>query len=475
MAIDTSAHFAGERMALAAPPVAATQEMPSRSQGYAGNATARGHASPLARIDVTRTGVTHPLVTSMANTSTIELTPRSRRRMQTWASAVSFALLVACGGDPTEPAGTRCANVRDDCSCDASISPSTRARHDGGVQGSARADPSRGDAAQAPAEEPEDSGRPADASSISPDATVNQDEPSKAAGFVGEHGALRVQGNRVVDRAAKPIQLRGMSLFWSQWSELYLAKNVDVLVDEWKATVVRAALGVENEGGYLQAAPPNVAKVRAIVDRAIERGIYVIIDWHDHHAQDHRAQASAFFEEMAKAYGKQPHVLFEIYNEPMNVEWPVVKAYAEELISTIRAAGSQNLIIVGTPNWSQDVDVAASNRISSDQNVAYTLHFYADTHKQALRDKAKVALDKGLALFVTEWGTCSADGNGAVNQGETRTWIDFMEQHSIGWANWALNNKEEACSALQPSASTTGPWPDDRLTQSGRIVKPAIP
>jgi endoglucanase len=200
----------------------------------------------------------------------------------------------------------------------------------------------------------------------------------------------------------------------------------------------------------------------------------VIIDWHDHNAQNHATQAATFFEEMARTYGKQPHVIFEIFNEPLEVPWSQVKAYAEPLIRKIRAAGSENLIIVGTPSWSQDVDQAANDRITIDANVAYTLHFYANTHKQELRDKAKGALDRGIALFVTEWGTCSADGNGTINEAETRTWLSFLKTHSISWANWALNNKAEACSALQSNAAGTGPWRNDQLTPSGVLVKGSI-
>ena len=418
---------------------------------------------------------------------------------------LSFALLVACAADTSAPPTPRC---RDDADCpcvggapacgpddeDATDRPASRdagggtttgripTAPDGAVKPAPDATTARpGPARDAGADRLTDAASAdggslqADASSPRADAGAGPDTASGGAGFVGKHGALQVDKNRVVDRDGKAIQLRGMSLFWSQWSEFYVAKNVDVLVDEWKATVVRAALGVENDGGYLLAPQANVAKVRAIVDRAIARGIYVIIDWHDHHAQDHKAQAVDFFEKMAKAYGKQPHVIFEIYNEPMDTSWPVVKSYAETLIRTIRGAGSNNLIIVGTPNWSQDVDVAANDPLSSDKNVAYTLHFYADTHKQALRDKAKTALDRGIALFVTEWGTCSADGNGSINEAETKTWLSFLQGQSISWANWALNDKAEACSAVGPAGGSTGPWRDDQLTPSGRLVKSAIP
>jgi len=425
-----------------------------------------------------------------------------------------LALLAACGSDAGSRDEPSCLAARADCECvdgpsgcspgpvvvdteprarDAGVPKRSDAggprtpggpgepgepgdQPDAGSDATSTGEPARDAGQDGPKDGGADGGRlQNDASSSRADAAAPAGQPSDAVGFVGAHGALRVQKNRVVDRAGQPLQLRGMSWFWSQWSEFYVAKNVDVLVDDWKATLVRAALGVENEGGYLEAPQPNTAKVRAIVDRAIARGIYVIIDWHDHHAQQHTAQATAFFEEMAKAYGKQPHVIFEVYNEPMDVSWSVVKSYAEPIIRTIRASGSENLIIVGTPNWSQDVDVAANDPIVSDDNVAYTLHFYADTHKQALRDKAKTALDRGVALFVTEWGTCSADGNGSVNEAETRTWLSFLKGQSISWANWALNDKAEACSAVQPTGGSVGPWRDNQLTPSGLLVKGALP
>jgi endoglucanase len=441
-------------------------------------------------------------VARYARAGAVFVPPSSRR----WIALLG--LLLACSANPAaeeeEP------DCRDDCACDstapgckptkdaaAGSRPASRDAglgaptgstkvEDGGAESGANPRP---DAATTPSSRAADTGvdQPSDAAAADSNASTGDGSTPKAdaaseagtgstgAGFVTRHGPLHVEGNRVVDRDNLPVQLRGMSLFWSQWSTFYTAKSVDVLVDDWKATVVRAALGVENDDGYLTAPADNVAKVRAVVDRAIARDIYVVIDWHDHHAQDHVAQATTFFEEMAKAYGKQPHVIFEIYNEPMNTTWSVVKTYAEQMIGKIRNAGADNMIIVGTPNWSQDVDVAAQDRITSDKNVAYTLHFYAATHKQELRDKAKAALDRGIALFVTEWGTCAADGNGAVDEAETRTWLSFLQSRNISWANWALNDKAEACSAIKAGAGAFGPWRADQLTQSGLLVKNAIP
>jgi len=292
---------------------------------------------------------------------------------------------------------------------------------------------------------------------------------------VGIHGSLQVQGNKIVDKTGNPVQLRGMSLFWSNWAGPWYNENaVSTLAKDWKAGIVRAPMGIEPDGAYLSNPDAEKAKIVSVADAAITQGIYVIIDWHDHNAHNHTGQAQTFFTEMAQKYGNVPNVIFEVYNEPTQVSWDQVKSYAEQVIGSIRGTGANNLVIVGSPTWSQDVDVAANNPITQYQNVAYTLHFYAATHKQFLRDKANTALGKGLALFVTEWGTCSADGNGSVDANETNTWLNWMDQNSISWANWSLFDKNEACSAVFPGTSATGPWPDGTLTQSGQLVRPKI-
>jgi endoglucanase len=314
-----------------------------------------------------------------------------------------------------------------------------------------------------------------------PPSTTGNPPPTPPAGPtpVELHGALKVMGNRIVDKNGAPTQLRGMSFFWSQWSgSFYNASVVKTLARDWHASLVRIAMGVEKEG-YLEHPADEKARVKTIVDAATAEGIYVIIDWHDHNANSHTQQSKAFFTEMAQTYGKQPNVIFEVFNEPDNLPapgdtWPQVKAYAEEVIGAIRGAGSDNLVIVGTPTWSQDVDIAANDRINKFQNIAYTLHFYAASHKQSLRDKAKVALDKGLALFTTEWGTCPASGDGALDLGESQTWINFLTDNGISFANWSLFDKPEAASALVPGASPEGGWADSELTESGKFVKAKI-
>ncbi|NHZ89006.1 carbohydrate-binding protein [Massilia sp. CCM 8733] len=291
--------------------------------------------------------------------------------------------------------------------------------------------------------------------------------------------ALSVAGNQVLV-GGKPGSISGSSMYWSNngWpgARFYNAGAVGWLKDDWKAKLVRAAMGVEDDGGYLQFPAENKARVKAVVDAAIAKDMYVIIDWHSHYAFRHQNEAIAFFQEMARTYGNNKHVIYEIYNEPKDdVTWDAhVKPYAQAVIAAIRAIDPDNLIIVGSPRWSQDADVASRNPITGHSNIAYTLHFYAGTHTQYLRDKAATAMNNGLALFVTEWGSVNADGNGGVNYPETNAWIDFMRKHNLSNANWALDDAREGSASLVPGASSTGGWANWDLTESGRQARETV-
>ena len=289
--------------------------------------------------------------------------------------------------------------------------------------------------------------------------------------------ALSVNGNQVL-AGGKPASFAGSSLFWSNtgWGgeKFYNANVVGWLKSDWKAGIVRAAMGVEAPGGYLQDPKGNLARVKAVVDAAITNDMYVIIDWHSHSAEAHRSEAITFFQEMARTYGTQKHVIYEIYNEPLKISWSgQIKPYAEAVIGAIRAIDPDNLVVVGTPTWSQDVEVAAADPIAG-TNIAYALHFYAGSHGQSLRDKAQKALDRGAALFVTEWGAVNSNGDGAPNIKETRAWMNFLETRGISHANWATNDKAEGASALVPGASTAGSWPANQLTPSGSLARQII-
>ena len=113
---------------------------------------------------------------------------------------------------------------------------------------------------------------------------------------------------------------------------------------------------------------------------------------------------------------------------------------------------AETLIIVGSPHWSQDVDVAAADPVKG-ANIAYSLHFYAGTHKQTLRNKAMKAMELGAALFVTEWGACDADGNGPIDHVSVKNWMAFMREYQLSHCVWSVSDKKETASIITPAAS----------------------
>ena len=289
------------------------------------------------------------------------------------------------------------------------------------------------------------------------------------------NGALRVENNQMVNLAGIPPQLRGISLSWSLWAgkKYYNPEVIDWLVKDFKISLLRASMGVQPDGGYLQNKEEQMNLMTTVIDKAIGNGIYVLIDWHDHNADQHLEESKAFFAIMAKKYSGVPNVIYEIFNEPAQQNWDVVKKYSVEVIKTIRQYDTKNVIVVGSPRWDQDVDVAAADPIKGFDNLVYSFHFYASdpNHQEKLRAKAESAMKQGIALFVTEWGVGESNGDGEFNREKTATWMDWMEKNKLSWANWNLTDKKETTGLLQPGAPVNGGWSEVQLTDAGNYIK----
>lgn len=283
---------------------------------------------------------------------------------------------------------------------------------------------------------------------------------------VPDNGKLKVQGTQLVNENGKAVVLRGVSFGWHNWwPRFYNDGAVRWLKNDWGCNVVRAAMGVEPEGAYLSRPGWSKEKVKAVVDAAISEGIYVIIDWHSHNIK--LPEAKEFFEEMATTYGGYPNIIYEIFNEPERQSWADIKAYSIEIIKAIRAIDPDNLILVGSPHWDQDVHIAADDPITGQVNLMYTLHYYAATHKQFLRDRGSYALSRGLPLFISESAGMEATGNGPLHEEEWDQWIAWAESNKVSWITWSVSDKDETCSMLLPTASSTGDWKATDMKASG--------
>lgn len=287
---------------------------------------------------------------------------------------------------------------------------------------------------------------------------------------VKKNGRLHVHGTMLNNEDGKPVVLRGMSFGWHNfWPRFYNAGAVNGLADDWSCTVIRAAMGIEPARGYLQDSVGARQKIEAVVDAAIAKGIYVIIDWHSHNIN--LAEAKVFFTAMAKKYGKYPNVIYEIFNEPDQESWADVKAYSIEVMNAIRAVDPDNIILVGNPHWDQDIHLVADNPVTGFTNIMYTVHFYAATHKQFLRERCDYALKRGVPIFISESAGMEASGDGPINIEEWKRWIEWCEKKKISWITWSVSDKDETCSVLKKSASSTGNWTAADLKESGVLSR----
>ncbi len=287
-------------------------------------------------------------------------------------------------------------------------------------------------------------------------------------------GRLQVIGTQLCDQNGNPVQLKGVSSHGLSWYPEYVNSSCLADLRSWGANVFRLAMYTADYNGYCTGGNQTTLKnlIKQGVDAAKANDMYVIIDWHilsDSNPLTYQSQAKSFFEEMAKEFSGYNNVIYEICNEPNSgTSWSDIKSYANTIIPAIRKYDSNAVIIVGTPTWSQDVDVAAADPLTGYNNIMYSLHFYAATHKDDLRNKMTSAINAGLPVFVSEYGICDSSGSGSIDESSANTWVSLMNQYGVSYVMWNMSNKDESSAILKSSVTKTSGFSYDDLSQSGR-------
>ena len=303
---------------------------------------------------------------------------------------------------------------------------------------------------------------------------------------VGINGQLHVCGVNLCNQYNRAIQLRGMSTHGLQWfARCYNDASLDVLAQDWKADLLRIAMYVQ-EDGYETNPSGFTNQVNGLVDKAEARGMYALIDFHTLTPGDpnyNLARAKTFFNAVATRNSAKKNVIYEIANEPNGVSWASIKSYADQVIPVIRAADPDAVVIVGTRAWSSlgvsegGNETEIINNPVSATNIMYTFHFYAASHKDNYRTTVSRAAAR-LPLFVTEFGTVSATGGGAVDVASSTAWLNLLDQLKISYADWTYSDANESSAAFVAgtcSATTYAGYAGSGvLSQSGALVRSRI-
>lgn len=290
-------------------------------------------------------------------------------------------------------------------------------------------------------------------------------------------GRLSVNGMFLVNEAGDTVVLNGPSLGWhSNWGRFYNDSTVMAFKEKWGANITRAAIGAHTSGDVVNCYDADSAdamnKLYTVIDAAIANGMYVICDWHSH--ENRLDDARKFFTAVTEKYGDSPNILYEIWNEPTEVEWQEIKDYANEIIPLIRQKAPNSVVIVGTPRWDQDVDIASESPLGFD-NLLYSLHFYAASHGDEYRAKAEKAIANNLPLIISECGSMENTGDGAIGYESWEKWVKLADDNRLSMLMWDIADKEETCSMVTPDASDNAMhWTDSQLKEWAKLAMKTV-
>ncbi|CAA2139937.1 glycoside hydrolase family 5 protein [Hyphomicrobium sp. ghe19] len=288
--------------------------------------------------------------------------------------------------------------------------------------------------------------------------------PASKLARAGDQSRFDVAGNQL-RFGGRPIRLLGVGV----GDPVYVRGerpigDYEVLARDWRSTAVRISV---HPGHWRHDRQHTLAVLERDVTAARAAGLFVIIDWHvigfpgryaepvdpswglplDAFASDD-VLALDFWRRVSARFGKDPGVLFELWNEPVydgklwrstGEHWPVLKALWVRLINEIRSRSDAILIVAGG-RWAHDLKGVAKDLID-DERVIYSWHCYPNEDR-GVASRWPDSLD-GLPavkpVVVTEWGF-SRDGDGVIRGTPedfgipfTRDILEPLKLHSMAW------------------------------------------
>ncbi len=179
------------------------------------------------------------------------------------------------------------------------------------------------------------------------------------------------------------------------------------------------------------------------VQYAKSKGLYVIIDWH--YIQDvsndsaNKTNTEEFWANMAPRYADDPNVLYEVFNEPINANgaynWDNFQSIAQDFVDVVRTHAPKNLVLVGSPKWSQIIDRCDDNPIIGN-NIVYVAHLYGmhyDGSDGATIEAAVTDCADTYPLMLTEWGVDAGD------MGDAMSIKNLIKANNLHWTAWAFH------------------------------------
>ena len=216
--------------------------------------------------------------------------------------------------------------------------------------------------------------------------------------------------------------------------------------EEWGATIIRLPFGQSYYTTYAEA-PQYRQDIADVVAAARSLGLYVILDLHGYDAnglniaQPDPVTTPALWADMARTFGSEPHVAFDIWNEPHSVDWPTWKTSAERIVRAIRQAGAgDTLVVVGGLDWAYDLSPLADpqSRIVGLGPIVYATHPYpwksTPPAMAAEWDQRFGLIAQQVPVLVGEYGADDSNAMpvGLGSKAAARAWLLALQSYVDG-------------------------------------------
>lgn len=329
-----------------------------------------------------------------------------------------------------------------------------------------------------------------------PSATVSATAPTKA----GTAGRYSVADGVITDPNGRVFVPVGANLGTpSTASGRGVADGHAKEAKAWGWNAVRLTFYTTDEFSWTYRAqhgyPALLEEVRKVVKEYRDQGIVVVIDGHD--TPEEAANPAATFDQMnqfwgdvATMYKGDSGVWFNLINEPKtnNDAWYDVHA---RFLATIRSKGNQNIAVVDTPVWGQDLggmpvwfpgtrhsyDASMAPRLAAHYgDVVVSQHNYgaydAFTTEAAYTAYTKKVQGTGLALITGETGYTidgsTTAGSYDLNKAAALATFAANPKNKVGTFVWNATHNDKYSVKADGSAFFAGATPGANLSDMGR-------
>ena len=303
---------------------------------------------------------------------------------------------------------------------------------------------------------------------------------SKTSIYASYNGRLHVEGSKLMNSKNQEFRLTGASYGNGTMNANVHEYSLESLatLKSWGANLFRVFIDgipewssaftyIGNEENFLK-------YYYQAVDNAIKNDMYVIVTWASHGVNGDPMVNNAIdaLTRVAKKYPNDPHIIYEIWNEPaLNKTWSDIKEYSNQVIPKIREISPDSVILVGTPLNDARPDLAINDQLNFN-NIMYTHHTYVNTMHDSFLSYMKKAIDAGLPIFETEWSSNPVGTPTGYENYETHatSFAKILAKYNISYAVFCFHASQWSYSFVEK-----GKWnsklPENTLTPNGKFFK----